>query len=181
MHAFHAHSAMWLGVGGLVTLLSYALLLPRVQPGRPVSDLWFGIDGKVRDGYYASMAVAAAGFLAAGSWLVGGTDSPSANTVRARVRLPLTVFFVGSVLWSVALVCWGAAARSHRTWTRDVSVWAVFAALLATTVGAGGLTWVLGTSKPTPVWVSLGAALVLLHVGVLDNVGWFRAYWKATR
>jgi hypothetical protein len=175
----HKPSAVLLLVGGILTMLSYAVLLPQVQPGRPVSSLWFGIDGRVRNMYYISMVVAAAGFLLVGSWLVFGARDPSSNTTRTRTRLPLSVFFGGSIMWSVALLWWGRSHHSTTTCTHRASVLAVLAALVATTVGAGGLTWELWTSRTAPAWATVGAALVLLHVGVLDNVGWYLAYWRA--
>lgn len=154
-----------LAIGGCATLLSYIHFLPRVQPSKPISALWFGIKGPLRNVFYVSMFVSMCSFLAIVSWLILDNQCP-----LVHLWLPLFIFFLGTSTWSVALWRWGVTGGF---------VWAVLLSLVATTTGAAWLWWSVKNRLNAPWWVVWGTVAILFHVGVLDNIGWFVAFLNA--
>ena len=163
-------------VGGVAVLASYVYFLPRVLPraANGLNALWFGIDGLSRSFYYVSIVLSALCFLASFIWLLVSDDAHARHNVN-RTLAPYSVFFVGAVLWSVALWTWGQHAPS--SWVTRTFV--VFA-LTLTTVGAVWLLIEYVQALRAPWWACVFVAYLMFHVGLLDNVGWVLAFVKAT-
>ena len=152
---------------GSLVLLSYYVLLPRTLPSGKVEPLWFGIDGKVRQMYYLSMVLTVVGYLGALWWIHTHASSKTRHTyVNAYI-----VTLLGALSWSVALWVWGRSTQS-----RALAVGGVFGALLLTTLGAW---WLVGTAyaNRAPWWVISLLGVYVFHVTVLDNGGWFYAFY----
>ena len=150
---------------GFFVLLSYYVLLPRTLPSQTIDPLWFGIDGHLRSFYYTSILCSGVVFLCALYWVSHNINGRNARRYIAAYILLL----LSASLWTVSLWWWGQTSS-------PVAVWSVFAALLGTTLGS---MWVLHNaySDKAPVWVLLCLVYFAFHVMVLDNVGWFYAFY----
>jgi hypothetical protein len=171
---------------GASVLASYGILLPRVRPDRSVTALWFGIDGRLRNVYYASILFSAVCFLAAFGWVY----TKGSEAFASAVTPAYVVMLLGAVGWSVALWWWGRQSRGSALHT--LAVWLTVAALVATSAGAGMLVYTMcggggggsgrravGTAASPaapPWWVCASVWYFLFHVLVMDNVGWSYAF-----
>ena len=154
-------------VGGFFVLLSYYALLPRTLPNQKIEPLWFGINGALRSFYYASIVCSGIVFLGALYWVYHNIDHRNARSYIASY----TLLLLSAITWTVALWWWGQAPS-------PVAVWGVFTALIGTTIGS---LWVLYNVclNNAPVWVVLCLVYFTFHVLVLDNIGWFYAFYTA--
>ena len=153
-------------VGGCLVLLSYFILLPRTLPSRRLDPLWFGIQGTLRTVYYVSILCSAIVFFCSLYWIYHHLDHQNIQSYTNAYILLL----LSAMLWAVALWWWG-----HHPST--VAVWSVCMTLIGTTIGS---MWLLYNTylNNAPQWVLLCLVYFVFHVFVLDNIGWFYAFYR---
>ena len=88
---------------GLFVLLSYYVLLPRALPSQTVDPLWFGIDGRLRSFYYASILCSGVVFLCGLYWVYRNIDGRNVRRYIAGYALLL----LSALLWTVSVWWWG--------------------------------------------------------------------------
>lgn len=162
---------LYVAIGGIYVLTSYAYLLPRSIPqGETTLDaLWFGIHGLERRVFYASMVASALAFVIA---TIRFARSLTWKEFPA-LCVAYSLFLGGATLWTTSL--WWFSFNTYANLARVF----VIVALCLTTLGAILLfreAWVVRRDLITAI--SIG--LVCFHVAVLDNHRWAYAFiWNS--
>jgi len=160
---------LYVAIGGIYVLTSYAYLLPRSIPhGETTLDaLWFGIHGLERRMFYVSMVVSALAFVIA---TIRFSRSLTWKEFPA-LCVAYTLFLAGATLWTTSL--WWLSSNTYESMARI----SVIFALCLTTLGAIVLfreAWIVRRDLITAIAIGL----VCFHVAVLDNSRWAYAFLR---
>ena len=150
---------------GTLVILSYMVLLPRVNTQKDINALWFGIRGHLRYFYYVSIGISAIAFVINTIWLL-------MNPIHLhKMWMPYFVFLIGAIGWSMTLWFWGNyTSRHYFVWNIVLKVFVVLA-LVVTSVGACGMLYQAIRNRFN-TWIIMMYAYICFHVIVLDNIGW---------
>lgn len=163
---------------GSIVIGSYYFVLPRVNPNKPLSELWFGVSKNIQPFYYVSIFLSGIAFIASFLWILHNITNA---VIIRKITTAYIIFLVGAIGWSMTLWWWGTTEKHSVAHT--LAQTSVVTSLTLTTFGVALLIyhlWVARSQGTVLPWWCLACVLYLLfHVCVLDNIHWVYCFLTA--